>query len=283
MATVKAKFFGIGNILIRCFQMTVPAVLIFLLLQPALYAGGNAAAKSAAAAAPKTASSQSGSQQTDFLFGSPKGFLGFRIGAFFPRADSELWDMITRELTLEKNDFRAWNIGFDAGASLHERVDLIFSLDYTKRTLDSEFRDFVDEFDLPITQTTRFEQLPITGGVKLLLVPRGRQVGRFSFVPSRVVPFVGGGAGFLWYRFTQVGDFVDFSTYEIFSADLRSSGWTPTVYAGGGTDINLVKGLFLTLDIRYLWADARLRRDFVGFDKIDLSGPRVTAGLQWHF
>ena len=282
MATVKAKFPGKSNVGTRCFPIIVSAVVMILLLHPALYAESNAAADSAAAA-PAASSSQSRSQQPDFVFGSPKGFLGFRLGALFPRADSEVFDMVTRELTLEKSDFRSFNFGIDGGASVHERVELIFSLDYSMRSVDSEFRDYIDEMDLPITQTTTFKQIPLTGGVKFLLVPRGRQVGRFSFVPSRIVPFVGAGGGVLWYRFRQVGDFVDFDTLEIFQAHLNSSSWTPTVYAGGGADINLVKGLFLTMDLRYYWANTKMKRDFVGFDEIDLAGLRVTAGLQWHF
>ncbi len=282
MATVKARQSGKRNLWIRCSQMIAPAALMIFLLHPSLQAETNAAA-TPAAAAPTAASSQSRGQQADFLFGSPKGFLGFRIGRLFPKADSELFDMVTSELTLDKSDFQSVDFGIDGGANLHERIDLIFSLDYSKRTLDSEFRDYVDEFDLPITQTTTFQQLPLTAGIKFLLIPRGRQVGRFSFIPSRVVPFVGAGGGYLWYRFRQVGDFVDFETYEIFSAHLESNGWTPTVYAGGGADINLVKNLYLTMDLRYFWAEERLKRDFVGFDELDLAGLRVTAGLQWHF
>ena len=102
MATVKAKFFGKRNPLIRCFQFIVPAALMLLLLHPSLYAETNSAAP-----APTAASTQSKGQQPDFLFGDPKGFIGFRFGRFFPRADSELFDMVTDELTLEKSDFWA--------------------------------------------------------------------------------------------------------------------------------------------------------------------------------
>ncbi len=221
--------------------------------------------------------------EPDFSFTAPKGFLGFRIGKFFPQADSELFDMITSDLTLEKRDFRAWDFGMDGGVDLHERVELIFSFDYSRRTKASEFRDFVDENDLPITQTTKIEQIPLTGGVKLLLVPRGQGVGRYAWLPSALVPYIGGGAGILWYRFQQEGDFVDESDFEIFPAHLKSSGWTPTVYAGGGADIRVFKSAFLTLDLRYVWAKPELDRDFVSFDELDLSGLRVSAGLQFHF
>jgi hypothetical protein len=97
------------------------------------------------------------------------------------------------------------------------------------------------------------------------------------------VPYVGGGGGVLWYQFQQEGDFVDETTLEIFPAHLKSSGWTPTVYAGGGADIHVFKSAFLTLDLRYSWAKPDLGRDFVSFDAMNLSGLLVTAGLQWHF
>jgi hypothetical protein len=226
---------------------------------------------------------QDQSGKADFSFDAPKGFFGFRIGRFFPQADSDLFEMITNDLTLEKSDFRAWDFGVDGGVALKKRIDLIFSLDYMKRTKASEYRDYVDENELPITQTTKYEQVPLTGGIKFLLIPRGRRVGKYAWLPSAVVPYIGGGAGVLWYRFQQEGDFVDESTYEIFPAHLKSSGWTPTVYASGGADIHVFKSTFLTLDLRYVWAKPELDRDFVAFDALDLSGLRVLAGLQFHF
>jgi len=264
---------------IRAMAQRLPQTTALILV---LFLGGlQLFAGNAAAADPETGQDPSG--EADFSFSSPEGFVGFRIGKFFPEADSELFDMITNELTLEKSDFQAWDIGADGGVDLHERVELIFSFDYSQRSKDSEYREFVDENDLPITQTTRLQQIPLTGGVKFLLVPRGRSVGRLAWLPSAVVPYLGGGAGVLWYRFEQEGDFVDESTFEIFSAHLESSGWAPTLYAGGGADIHVFKSAFLTLDLRYVWAKPDLDRDFVSFDELDLSGLRVSAGLQFHF
>jgi hypothetical protein len=278
MTITIGRVHGSGTITKQCLVKIAPVMLSLTLLSPCLIAGSEASPEM-----PPAAASQAGGQGPDFQFGAPKGFIGFRIGRFFPRADSDLFDMVTRELTLEKEDFRAWDIGFDGGFRPHQRTDVIFSFDYTKRTKASESRDYVDDQGLPITQTTELTQMPITAGIKFLLVPRGRQVGRYAWVPSRIVPFLSGGGGVVWYRFRQEGDFVDNQTLEIFNALLESDGWAPTAYAGGGADINAFKSVYLVLDFRYSWAKADLNRDFVGFKPIDLSGLRVSAGLHWHF
>ena len=158
--------------------------------------------------------------EADFLFQEPTKYFGFRIGMFSPKAGSDLFDMITEELTLKKSDFRTWDFGIELGYNLYERIDLIFTLDYSRKSKGSEFRDYVDEQGLPITQNTKFSQTPLTAGIKYLLLPRGRQISQYAWLPSTFVPYVSGGAGMLWYDFTQRGDFVDFSTLEIFSARL---------------------------------------------------------------
>jgi hypothetical protein len=97
------------------------------------------------------------------------------------------------------------------------------------------------------------------------------------------VPFVEGGLGISYYTFEQKGYFVDSETLEIFYAFLKSSGRTEIGYLGGGTDIYLLKNMYLTLDLRYSLASAELNEDFVGFDDIDLGGFRIAAGVYWHF
>ena len=271
-----------GNFLGRCLLKMISLALVLLFLHPDLVAADPSAASPASAQSSGPDDPGRG-READFLFSAPKGFLGFRIGRFFPRAESELFDMVMSELTLEKNDFRAWDFGFDGGADFHERLELVVSMDYLSRTKLSEFRDYVDEQDLPIIQETNYAQLPLTAGLKFLLIPRGRQVGQYAWLPSRFIPYLSAGAGVMWYRFEQEGDFVDFDTLEIFYAKLRSSGWTPTGYLGGGIDINVFKYAYLVLDLRYSWAKPELGRDFVGFDNLDMTGLRATAGLQWHF
>jgi hypothetical protein len=83
----------------------------------------------------------------------------------------------------------------------------------------------------------------------------------------------------MWYRFEQIGDFIDFDTTRVFPDAFRSSGWTPTVHAIGGVDISLHSRLALTTEARYEWGKAELSSDFAGFDRLDLSGFTLTTGI----
>jgi hypothetical protein len=271
-----------GSMVFRSLKKAMPFAFLLLFLHPGLFAGSEAAAQQVLRP-PSNSQEEIGEAKADFLFQKPSGFLGLRAGGFFPRTDSEIFNMITSELTLQKSDFRAWDVGVDAGFSLYERVDLVISLDDSKRSINSEFRDFIDEQGLPITQTTTYSQTLLTAGIKYLFVPRGREVGNYTWLPSRIVPFVSAGGGFLSYSFKQSGYFVDGTTLEIFPAALESSGTAPVIYLGGGADIYLYRSACLTLDLRYSWARHEMEGAFVGFDPIDLSGLRLTAGVLWRF
>jgi hypothetical protein len=147
----------------------------------------------------------------------------------------------------------------------------------------SEFRDWVDTDDLPIEQKTEFQRVPLTFGVKAYLKDRGRSVGRFAWVPAQWAPYVGAGAGWVWYRFRQDGDFVDYDTLDIFTDTFTSRGRAPTLHLYGGADWSLGPNFFLTAEARYAWASADMGGDFVGFDPVDLSGLQATVGLSVRF
>lgn len=270
------------NISFCCTQKVLIFVFLLLFLYPGLSVGSEVTSKLTPVLL-AGAQDETGDTKADFLFQKPGKYFGFHIGGFFSGADSDLFDMVTRELTLDKSDFQALDFGVDLGINMREKIDLVFSIDHSNSDKSSEFRDFVDEQGLPITQTTSFSQTPLTVGIKYLLMPRGRQVGQYAWLPSTIVPFVGGGVGVLWYEFTQNGSFVDFETSEIFPANLKSSGNVGTLYLDAGADIHLYKMTYLTFNVRYSWAEDDLSQDFMGFNPIDLSGIRLTTGIQWHF
>jgi hypothetical protein len=224
-------------------------------------------------------------QNPDFLFGSPNGTVGVRSGWNFARADSDLFRFVERHLTLDRKDFNAPAIGFDVEAAINSRASVVVGFDFSRSSRDSEYRGFVDNQRLPITQTTSLREMNLSGGVKFALTPRGREISRNAWIPAAVTPYVGAGAGALHYTFLQSGDFIDVDdpSLAVFPDTFRSSGWTPSAHLFGGVDLRVWRKIYLGGEARYLWSHATLDRDFIAFDPIDLAGFNVTGGIRFMF
>jgi len=219
----------------------------------------------------------------DFLFGRPRGAIGVRGNWMFARADSDWYAFVADQLTLGQKDFNAPGFATDVAISLGRRADAVVGVDFNQTTTTSEYRDFVDNNRLPITQSTRLRTVGLTGSVKYALVERGLEVGRLAWVPKNIVPYVGAGGGALYYDLEQFGDFIDFQDNSVFPSTFASSGWAPVAQAFAGVDIRVLKRVYVTVDGRYQWAHATLGRTWVDFEPIDLAGFKLAAGASFMF
>ncbi|MGD9906358.1 MAG: hypothetical protein AB7U83_23035 [Vicinamibacterales bacterium] len=220
------------------------------------------------------------SYPSDFLLGQPHGLLAFRGGWLFANTGSDLYDFVSDQLTVDKKSFNATTFAGDFGIALGARVDVIATLEQANSNTVSEYRGFVDTGGAPNTQTTRREEWIVSGTARLALLPRGRRISRFAWVPRTFTPYVGVGAGAVKYSFQQYGSFVDYQTLRVFTDDFGSSGWAPTVHALGGADLRVYRRLYLTTEARYTWSSATLTQDFVDFAPLALGGLRLSGGLQ---
>ena len=219
-----------------------------------------------------------------FLFKRPVGSFALRGGYALANAGSDVFSEATTQLTLDKRDFSAFDVGGDISYSLGARTDLVFDGELTSAKKPSEFRKWVDNNDQPIRQSTTFRRIPLTMAVKYYLADRGREVSQFAWIPKQYAPYVSLGAGAMYYRFKQDGDFVDFKTLDVFSTTVESSGWTPMGQGAAGVEYNVGPWLALTGEGRYVWAKATLDPNaFEGFDKIDLTGFAGTVGFRVRF
>ncbi len=219
-----------------------------------------------------------------FLFKVPVVSVGFRTGYALPNAGSDLFAHTQEQLTIESNDFGGGYYGGELAVRLSPRLDIALGVGYSSSTIASEFRDWVDTDDLPIEQVTEFSTTPVTLSAKYYLTDRGRTIGRFAWVPSTVNAYAGGGLGFTYYRFDQVGDFVDFETLDIFASHFESTGTGFQVHTLAGLDVSINKNVYLTGEGRYLWAEAGIDEgSFQGFDDVDLSGFQFTVGISARF
>jgi hypothetical protein len=216
----------------------------------------------------------------DFFFAPPRGSVSIRGSWDLLQANSDWFGFVRRQLTLNRGDFRMFGFAADVNVGLTPRFDVVVSGDFAGHAKDSEYRDFVDSRRNPIGQTTRLREGSIAGGVRYALLPRGQAVSSLAWIPSRLVPYVGGGGGVLFYDLTQYGDFVDFTDFSIFSDQLKSTGAAPMAYVNAGADLQLIKHVYATVDARYKWARPKLDPDvWTGFDPLSLGGVRISTGL----
>jgi hypothetical protein len=218
-----------------------------------------------------------------YRFGRPSVTLKFEAGYGRQRAGSEIFDWVVQEHTVSRRSFDAPYLGGEVAVTIHEHVDIAVALGFQASMVQSEYRDWVDGDDLPIVQTTRLQRIPFTAKVRVYPLSRGRQIGRFAWIPRAVNPFFGAGVGLVGWDFEQAGDFIDYDTLEIFSDQVASASTARLAGAFAGLEVALGNNLVLTGEGRYSWADDPMEGGFVGFDNIDLDGLTVTAGIAIRF
>ena len=228
-------------------------------------------------------------RRSDYLLGRPKATLTLRIGAARPNASNGVFAVTDsvgkRLLTLDPDQFLGANFGADLGVPITQQLELQFSASSASRRVESEYRDFVDNRDLPIEQATTLRRTPFSMGIRYNLVPAGRAVSRLAWVPTRLVPYVAAGGGAMQYRFRQNGDFVDFRSarLDVFTARLEAKGWAPLAYAAGGVTWTMLPAVALNTELRYDHSSTPMRGDYTGFGNTSLSGVVLNTGLQFRF
>ncbi len=232
--------------------------------------------------------------EPDFLFGRPRMSFGLRGLWHRARAGSEFYDFVNEELFVRRSpdddhdnpdhgllSFNAPGISFDFGYGITSRLDVRVGVDYAMSFNESELRNWIGRDGLPYTQRTELSQTGIRGELAFALAPRGRAIGQYAWIPSRVVPYVGAGVGFVRHNLLQAGEFVDEIGY--FEDTFTSKGWGTGVHLFGGADIRMTRHAFLNAEVRHVEAGGELGADFGGFDPLDLGGLRISAGVRFVF
>jgi hypothetical protein len=229
--------------------------------------------------------------QDGFLFGSPSAQITLRAGPVLHRAQGDIFDFMTSELTLERRDLRAPSLGAEFAWLVGPRLDLALGIGWAEAEASSEFADWLGGDGLPIAQTTRLRTAPLTVTARFHPIARGQSVSRLAWLPARTTPYVGGGAGLTFYRLEHDGEFVDTQACEadpqtgcdIFYREHRAGGQAPTVHAVAGLDHWFSPRLGLNLEGRYTLGSARGSDSFRTFDSLDLSGLQATLGFTFRW
>jgi len=207
-----------------------------------------------------------------FLFGEPTGTFSLRAGYSRANAGSDLFTLQRQQLTIGPRGFDALSLGADLGFNVSRRLEVGVSLDGTTRSDASEYRNWLDNNNQPIKQTTSLSTVGLSANLKYSFHDRGRTISNFAWIPSHYVPYVGVGAGVIRYDFTQKGDFIDFQTKAVNSDELNAANWGAMAQLFTGLSYTLGPRYSLLTEARYTLSSASLNKDYSDLGRIDLSG-----------
>jgi hypothetical protein len=219
--------------------------------------------------------------------------LQFGIGGFYPRGfdgrsegDVLVENLITSApLLFDIKDFKGATVFGEWNVAFGNHLEVGAGLGYYKRTVPSIYADIVNELPngdlVEIEQDLSLRIVPVSGVVRFL--PFGRQ--------DTVQPYVGAGISALNWRYTEIGQFVDFGDplddFDdlVFDERYIGTGTTVAPLLLGGVRFPIKGDIYgLTLEYRYQFGEGDLPRD-VDFlsDRIDLSGGSFTVGFLVRF
>jgi hypothetical protein len=206
--------------------------------------------------------------------------LSFSIGGFSPLGlnsrdrDDVLRDDLTTPNYLAFNikDFNGAQINAEYLVGLGEWLDAGLGVGFYRRTVPSVYESTVRADQSEIEQDLRLRIVPFTATVRFL--PLGRNNG--------IQPYIGAGVGVFNWRYSETGDFVDFSDNSIFPARYVGSGTATGPVILGGARFPL--GMWsIGGEIRYQRATGDLPVDQFFVSKIDLGGWTYAATFNVHF
>ena len=186
--------------------------------------------------------------------------INFSLGVFTPRgADARVArDVLNANSTFlffDVGDFKSASIGGEWLVPFGEFFEGGVGVGFSRRTVETVYTDFTDNFGEEIQQELRLRQVPFAFTVRAL--PLGQS--------NPFQPYIGAGLVATNWRYAEFGDFVDFGdpSFPVFPASYVASGTATGPVILGGIRFG---GQTLTAggEIRYHKADAELTSDFAG-------------------
>jgi opacity protein-like surface antigen len=205
--------------------------------------------------------------------------IGISVGGFFVRGlDSrDANDTILADhssLAFDIKDFNNVSVGGEWLVGLGDYLEAGVGAGFYQKSVPTVYRGFTNTNGSEIEQDLKLRIVPLTATVRFLPIGRGS-----------VEPYVGVGVGAFNWRYSEIGQFVDFSDNSIFADRFIAKGTAlgPVVLAGLRAPVADV----LSIGGELRWQKATgdtggLDQGFLG-EKIDLGGWNAAVTLHVRF
>jgi hypothetical protein len=205
--------------------------------------------------------------------------LNFSVGAFTIRGEGARVDgdvlVVNRDLFLfDFSDFTGVSLTGEWLAPIGDYVEAGGGIGFTTRGVPTIYDDYTRPDQTEIEQELKLRTIPFSASIRLL--PLGRN--------AAVQPYVGGGITVINYRYSETGDFIDFTQpgRPIFHDSYVATGNAVGPIAVFGLRVPMGNFL-LGGEVRYQKAEADLDEvDFLG-PKLDLGGFHYAATFGFRF
>ncbi|MEO6213561.1 MAG: outer membrane beta-barrel protein [Vicinamibacterales bacterium] len=202
---------------------------------------------------------------------------GVNIGAFMPkgedaRVEHDVLFTNRDSLLFDIKDFTGVSFGAEWLVGVTDYIEAGADVSFYQRTVPSIYRGFVNVDDSEIEQDLKLRIIPMTASVRFL--PLGRH--------ASVQPYIGIGASLLNWRYSETGDFVDFSDDSVFRQKYIAKGNTVAPVVIGGVRFPIADVWTIGGEVRYQRGEGETGGRGAGFldDRIDLGG--WTANFNVH-
>ena len=172
------------------------------------------------------------------------------------------------------DQFNNAGVGAEWLVGVGDYVEAGLGVGFYRQTVLSVYDDFVDVDGTEIEQDFKLRVTPVTATARFF--PFGQR--------SAIQPYAGAGVGFFNWRYSEVGEFVDFNTFDVFRDRFVAEGNDVGAVYLGGVRVAAWDRFAVGVEVRY--QDAK---GFVGIDqgfldeRIDLGGLTTSFTLNVGF
>ena len=194
--------------------------------------------------------------------------IGFTVGGFFLRGldarderDTILAD--SDSLAFQLKDFNGVSVGGEWLVGLTDYLEAGVGVGFYQKTVPTVYADFENDNGSEIEQDLKLRIVPLTATVRFLPIGRGG-----------VEPYLGVGIGAFNWRYSEIGQFVDFTDNSIFPGRFIAKGTAVGPVVLGGIRGPIGEALSVGGELRWQKATGDtggIAEGFLG-DKIDLGG-----------
>jgi hypothetical protein len=193
--------------------------------------------------------------------------VNFSIGGFNIRGeDSRIDDdvlLVNRDIyVFDFGDFNTLSIGGEWLVAIGDYLEAGAGIGFTTRTVPTIYDDYERPDGSEIEQELKLRTVPMTATIRVLPLGRG----------AAVEPYVGGGIGFISWRYSETGDFIDFTRpgLPIFRDSFSETGLSVGPVA--------VFGLRVPIGNASIGGEFRYQRAEGDLDENDFLAPKIDLG-----